>query len=352
MALVQEFSGAADIPNLTNALNDANPSKLTYRGTEHEFSWAYTAQSPPKYYTYAAGTTVFHVVRNPDFKKYKPLSKSDVVVQRKEGGQWKDDPNVTVDQVTHLFEGVAPDGTFLDEAFKLKLILKSNSRLFDEKRVKFTVYENNVLRDKPIYWGRFEVDARLKIVIFMVDGLGHTNAINLLNDTTAPIPQNFQEIFGDAVNRGSAALSALATVTWSNWPGILSGMAPKDHGIVGNAFFERERAPDIDPFDSSGSLNRRTYGRAAKNGLLKDRAKDDAAADQYLQAVKDGLPQGFPCHRPVGILKPGLLLGVKYRLGNKVVSAGLSLAVGKPRLSIDATAQVYGPSNAQVGGLP
>ncbi|MEK7153807.1 MAG: alkaline phosphatase family protein, partial [Patescibacteria group bacterium] len=113
------------------------------------------------------------------------------------------------------------------------------------KRLNLTINKGGF--SAPERLGEFNA-VKLKTVIIGVDGLHHSFLKATIANGATP---TFRRLFKGAINEASPALSALPTVTWCNWPGIFSGMPPKDHGCIGNAFFERERTPTARPFASA-----------------------------------------------------------------------------------------------------
>lgn len=199
---------------------------------------------------YAAGTTVIHQVRGGSFQYIDLNRPVEVVFQVKEDlgtyKRWKiQDPDmdyINIARITPL-RGADP-------GIQLKMKLGKDAWKDGEKQLLITARLKDGDRELPFVCGKFTV-VHLKTVIIAVDGLGHHSIISILKSEQE---SNFRRVFEDAVNRDTPALSALPSITYTNWPGIFGGLAPKDHGILGNSFFEREKAK-AEPFASDGSFD-------------------------------------------------------------------------------------------------
>lgn len=312
MALARDFPEG--IPNLTQAVNRQSPTTLIFREIERDFFWAYTAQSEPNKPKYAAGSTVIHDVRGDVFNNLPFENLTNVVVLRKIDNRWEQQPDDSPDIKILRREPLEKDPSKgLDPGVRIKMQLKRTAMTDPEKKLLFTwssPFEKGP-REFGASLGEFKV-VRLKTVIVTVDGLAHATASELLTlsddngdsfiedqKSVAPI---FKEAFKDAVNRDSPALSALPTVTWTNWTGIFSGQPPRDHGITGNAFFEREQMA-VEPFTSASDSNAgvifsrdKNHGKDAVFGGLNERVKDSAGS-LYDELARLGLGTAVSIHQ-------------------------------------------------------
>ena len=224
---------------------------------------------PPKY---AAGTTVIHQVKGASFQYIDFSHPIEVDVQMKveDSGtsRWEmGDPRIKVEEITPL--RTTP-------GIQVRMRLHKDAWKNGEKQLLITGHHKDGGRELSFTHGKFGkfTVVPLKTVIIAVDGLGHQSIINVLNSEKG---LNFKKIFGKAVNRAEPALSALPTITFTNWPGIFGGLAPKDHGILGNSFFEREKAKDgVEPFFSDG-VSAYVSNFSVARGELNNRVRIEAS---------------------------------------------------------------------------
>lgn len=142
----------------------------------------------------------------------------------------------------------------------------------------------------------------LKTIILAIDGFANESVHDVLDSPNlygeAPYQRvnSFAEIFrrGNTINRDRPALAALPTITWANWPGVFGGGAPRDHGVLGNSFFRRDKWPDSDAYVYTGgkSLFEKIYQQVgvALFGRMDSLAKDDAGSiyDEIALALNKG----------------------------------------------------------------
>ncbi len=235
MAVAREFPSAPS--NVFRADLLPGPIRLSYKGVERSLSWGYTAQSPPVYPKYASGTTVQHWIW--DYSFQFGIDRDQVKVERLVGREWVEDTEIKV-TVEQEVSGPKP-------GVRVKLQIPPSAwRAGRERRCRFFQEHGPGGGPQTFSLGNFEV-VPLRTVIVTVDGLAYDSFAGLLAGKKAPY---FKRVFGEGVDAGKKVLSALPTVTYCNWPGVFSGMPPRDHGIVGNSFFERERR-DVWPFLSA-----------------------------------------------------------------------------------------------------
>jgi hypothetical protein len=211
---------------------------------EHKLGWATTSHSPPRTYSYAAGTEVTHVI---DWDGFGAWVVSDVVPLRKEprgaGFAWIAD----ADNVTVVERSVTNTGA------RVRLRLGKNAWRVRDKGLQFVLRSraNPAITRAPTL-GDYRV-VPLRTVIVGVDGLGRSHA---------PSGATFSALFGDPdAAAQETALSALPTITWCNWAGIMTGAPPARHGILGNSFFSRDltAAPSLFPRRPFNSDTRTTF---------------------------------------------------------------------------------------------
>ncbi len=258
MALATEFP--SDIPNLIQARGVTEPTVLEYKNYIRDFFWVYTTHSPPNYFKYAAGTTVKHEVRGSVFTHLKLNGKSDVEVMTAKNNRQTPDASVEILTIKELSES-DEDG----KGYMIEMRLKKDAAKDTQKHFRFILHDidgdpprgffttataEDIGKIKGVKGsgGHFEA-VSLKTVIVAVDGLAYQSVHELLKGDKS---ESFNYIFKGSANLGKPAYSALPTITFTNWPGVFSGLAPKDHGILGNAFFPRE-IRDATPFASTGS---------------------------------------------------------------------------------------------------
>ncbi len=78
----------------------------------------------------------------------------------------------------------------------------------------------------------------LQTVVLAIDGLAYQTATKLVDAENGS--RYFKQVFEHALGTDQAALSAMPTITWTNWPGVFSGGPPSKHGWLGNSYFPRE----------------------------------------------------------------------------------------------------------------
>lgn len=214
-----------------------------YGKLEHKLGWATTSHSPPRTYSYAAGTEVTHVIAWDGFGAWEV---SDVVPLRKEprgnGFAWVAD----ADNVTVVERSVT------DTEARVRLRLGKNAWRVRDKGLQF--FLRNRAQPTVIHaptLGDYRV-VPLRTVIVGVDGLGSSHA------TSGP---TFARLFSGRGAIKETALSALPTITWCNWAGVMMGRPPAQHGILGNSFFSRDRAaePSVFPRRPFNSDTRITF---------------------------------------------------------------------------------------------
>ena len=229
------IEGPFSAPNIFDVLANEESNILEYDGDESELSWAYTAHSPPNYYKYVTGMKVTHKILSPLFRGYS-LVKAEIESLPSGSTKWIANDYIKVTSSRTVTSGQNTE-------IHLDLDIGTLGTWFGrEKRVVLTLRKKSGTRQVKVnHIGRFEVIPGPRFIIISVDGLAFDAMTSVFDGkgsaTTAP---NFHDVFHDAVNRDKAALSALPTVTWINWSSIFSGQPPKDHGILGNAFFPRD----------------------------------------------------------------------------------------------------------------
>lgn len=297
IALARET--ALEAPNVVNLLARTTPSVFEYRAIRQELDWAFTAQGGRvNHYKYAAGTTVEHQLFSIAFADWEVTSASDLAVERLEGDRWVEDDGAHVEAVSEATP-LPPDvearrpgalqliGTRSREAttdgepgVRIRVSLdplRGPARPGDLRRVRMRIHRSGDSRDVQL--GHFQI-VRLKTVIIGVDGLAFESLNEVLKERNGG--DAFKRLFQDAEHRDRAALSALPSITFTNWPGIFSGQPPRDHGIVGNAYFARERAPEVAPF-ASGLSSGGIQNLGVVRGNLNVHSRNDR------QSVADSL---------------------------------------------------------------
>lgn len=217
---------------------------------------------------YAAGTVVTHRFRDVDLGEWVTRARV-TVLQRGEDGGFGPDPDVEVRHVT--FEGGAPP----EVAVRLRLgrATHRGPRRARRSHKRLRIVGPDGQRFEA---GDFSV-VRLRLVVVGVDGLAYASARDLLQARTgAP---TLRRLFADSPLAEEPALSALPTITMCNWAGILSGLPPGRHGIVGNSFFARER--ETSPFVPEGLA-----GIRAVWGGLGDHARERGSLYDRLAALE------------------------------------------------------------------
>ncbi|MCP4125178.1 MAG: hypothetical protein GY751_25885 [Bacteroidetes bacterium] len=224
---------------------------------------------------YAAGLTVNHRV-NSDSLRYLDMTRPiEVIVQMKvesdSGMRWQlNDPYVEVEKVTPLRDG--------ESGIKVRLRLHKDGWENGKKKLLISGYFKDEERQLTFSSEEFRV-VPLKTIIIAVDGLAYQSISQILQMNEAP---NFSKVFAQAINKDEAALSALPSITFTNWPGVFGGRPPRDHGILGNSFFEREKArgirglPSAEPFASTGSFNP-IENLSVVRGELNERVRIEAS---------------------------------------------------------------------------
>ena len=250
------------IPNVKNVGGAPTLNSLNYRDTvRREISFAVSANCSPVtkrlipavQQSFASGTTLEHRIFDVKFGFHQEsgtfsagLSTEDVVPEiHNESGL---DPIQVLDWEIRdeKCEGVAR------RVLWMKLALPKNSHMAPGAGVK-SIHVRTTGGRVLVYPDNFRA-VPLKVVILAVDGGGYGAVIPAITGS-APSAPNFAGVFQGGVNLEKPALSAFPSITWANWPGIFSGQPPKDHGIMGNAFFELERpgrlpvaSADVDKF--------------------------------------------------------------------------------------------------------
>lgn len=210
-----------DPPNgAINIVAAKKPLVVRHGAAEHKLGWATTQ----RIYAYAAGTEVNHSFEWPEFPgwvvdKVVPLRKE----PRGQGWAWiADQDNVTV--VEHAVTGTTA---------RVKLRLGKNAWQVRDKGLQFFLHSRAapaVIR-APVVSEYKAVP--LRTVIVAVDGLAEPFA------TEGP---TFARLFGGGGGAvRETALSALPTITWCNWAGVMTGVPPARHGVLGNSFFSRDK---------------------------------------------------------------------------------------------------------------
>lgn len=235
----QSYASAWNMFNATLGQTES----IQYRRCRRDLDWAYTTHSPAKYYYYAAGTTSIHICRSPLFSKWTPTSVK--VVESYLGFQFDDD---SIDSPVVSFTPIAAPATGGDPGISVQIKFTKDAMVNAKKKLRVTL--SNGVRTSTEDIGGFGV-TKLKVVIVGVDGLNHESIRAVLVDPNPNTAPTFKKLFAGSVNQNSPALAALPTVTWCNWPGIFSGQPPRDHGCIGNAFFEREKNGSVAPFASA-----------------------------------------------------------------------------------------------------
>ncbi|TFH42085.1 MAG: hypothetical protein E4H01_13990 [Lysobacterales bacterium] len=204
-------------------------------------------------------TTVKHNVYSSAFKNKKDGSREAFGMEMiGNSGFWpggfpyRTDTSVSINGMSEL----APDKSGnLGYCFTLKI--GSNATTPPKKELRLTMVESS----KKFDVGAFAV-TKLKFLIVGVDGLHPESIQDAFKSGKA---RAFTEVFKGAVNENGTVLSALPTITWCNWPGILSGQAPRDHGIIGNSFFEREKDGTMNPCDSACDTSMGPFGNLSED---------------------------------------------------------------------------------------
>jgi probable HAF family extracellular repeat protein len=205
---------------------------VRYRDCRRDFFWAYTAQSPAAYMKYAAGTKVGHRVVSKWFSKNPGLQFEPKIMNYNPG----------------LFGGSDTDGAHIaiggyvviDDSLYVNLDIGRQARTHPRKTFIISYMRNGQTKEERLRDNFMVVGIR--VLILAVDGAGYQHVNDVIESSSTALSKVFVHN-GD--NRGESALAVLPTVTWTNWTGVFSGMAPSDHGIVGNAFFERERGVPV-----------------------------------------------------------------------------------------------------------
>jgi len=229
--------------DVTNVVPSTQALIVRYGQLTQKLGWATTSHSPPRTYSYAAGTEVTHVISWDGFGAWEV---TDVVPLRKEprgnGFAWiADADNVTV---------VERSVTNAEARVRLRLgknawrVRDKGLQFFLRNRAQPTVIHAPTLGDYKV--------VPLRTVIVGVDGLGISHA------TSGP---TFARLFSGRGAVKETALSALPTITWCNWAGVMMGRPPAQHGILGNSFFSRDRAaePSVFPRRPFNSDTRITF---------------------------------------------------------------------------------------------
>ncbi len=203
-----------------NVVASDKPLLVRQGGADHELGWATT----PRIYAYAAGTEVTHVIEWPDFPGWVV---DDVVPLRKEprgqGWAWiADRDNVTV-----------VERTVTGTTARIKLRLGKGAWKVRDKGLQFFLHNRAapaVIRAPVI--GAYKA-VPLRTVVVAVDGLAESFATE---------GATFARLFGGGGGAvRETALSALPTITWCNWAGVMTGVPPAQHGVLGNSFFSRDK---------------------------------------------------------------------------------------------------------------
>jgi len=289
IALAKET--ALDAPNVVNLLARTTPSVFEYRAIRQELDWAFTAQrGRVNHFKYAAGTTVEHQLFSTAFTDWEVASTSDLAIERFDGSGWVLDDAVSVEAVESA-DPLAPDiearrpgavqliststssvATDGEPGVRIRIGLDKRSGPLqpgDLRRVRMRIHRAGDSREVRL--GHFQV-VRLKTVIIGVDGFAFASLNEVLKGSSGG--DAFKRLFQDAEHRDRPALSALPSITFTNWPGIFSGQPPRDHGIVGNAYFARERAPEVRPF-ASGLASGGTQNLGVVRGNLNAHSRND-----------------------------------------------------------------------------
>lgn len=137
-------------------------------------------------------------------------------------------------------------------------------RVWPDKRMGFETMEFAAEAGRVAFKKALEITP-LRVVVFAIDG-GQYAALDQAyrEGVTVPDPgdpgkivveraEAFQKLFGagyeHAVNL-SPALDVMPSITWANWPTIVTGLPPRTTGIMGNSFFARD-IPGLDPIGSA-----------------------------------------------------------------------------------------------------
>ncbi|MEM9325022.1 MAG: alkaline phosphatase family protein [Bacteroidota bacterium] len=256
-----------DIPEIPNLIRANDKIKMQYGNTEETYHVNFTAHSPPNYYKYAAGTTVKH---NAIFVNYPGWEEEELLLEEydHESKTWQIDLASSIEEakVTSINN---------NQYLQMVIALDSTSYRRPPKRVRgiFKMGEEHI----EVVFASFEV-CPLKTVIIAVDGFAYNSVMGVLS-SAGKNGENLRDLFKDAKNREEPALSALPTVTWTNWPGIFSGMAPRDHGITGNSFFEREQSNrSVQPFNSGETAQSKIHALQASTGVFNRKVKKGAGS--------------------------------------------------------------------------
>ncbi len=256
----------SEISNLFN-INNLGEIDIKYKNKKEKLSFNYTAHSPPNYYKYAAGTTVKHrIVDNVAFSEWDVIAAE---AQYKGGLGWRKDTYITAKQ-NMVLEQLGGR----KHALTIELTLDRRADVFPKKRILLTLKKGK--RELKVGMGAFEV-TKLKTMMITVDGFAYSSAVGILDDGNSANAPTFKRIFNNAFNQYSPALSALPTITWTNWTGIFSTMPPKDHGVTGNSFFERERGT-AKPTNSASSNYDKLDGLKVASGYLNRFAKTSSGS--------------------------------------------------------------------------
>ena len=237
------------LPNVWNVVTNATDTVATFQGTERNLGWAYTANSPAIQYRYASGTTVMHHVYLS--QKFDNLQASELVLppwifNAKESAAA---PNPVKSYGLTLKQTAS--GRWQNVLWlKMELPKGFHTQVGKSKHVQITYKFAAGKIQQDMLDDNFEA-VPLKVVICAIDGAAYESVRGAISGGRAP---NLAKVFGDAINLERPALSAMPTVTFCNWPGVFSGQPPKDTGILGNAFFERDLAgvnPPAFPYASA-----------------------------------------------------------------------------------------------------
>ena len=204
-------------------------------------------------YYYAAGTIVTRYERlgGPDAVDFsKPITGEPYYYENTvdKTGE-KDKENIRIIEIKPHFD--PHPGVLIKMKFRRRSYIKPIKRIHYTAHFKKTDENGNVfyeLSTKPGH--QFNV-MPISIIIIAVDGLGYKSIHNIFNSGKKSA---FKRIFENSINKNKVVLSPMPTITFTCWPGIFGGHAPKDHGILGNSFFARD-IKKANPFNSDGSAS-------------------------------------------------------------------------------------------------
>jgi predicted AlkP superfamily pyrophosphatase or phosphodiesterase len=272
--------------NLVNLRTATTPMPVSYGGMSKGLHWAFTANSKATQYKFASGTTVDHWV-------YSDVFDADPA------------PSISAVNVLNSDNSPASRGTFNvsptlvspaplsghTRGLKLTIVIPQGAHRPSASATKdldivYRASGSNEDQHLPLRQNFAVVP--LKIVVCAIDGAGYstvTDVVSLPDSSNAP--RYFNRAFGKALQAdpstrlNNVVLSMLPTITFCNWPSILSGRSPKDTGITGNSFFDRDNTNNSKKvFMGRGTRSdSNSYGYTVVSGHLDEWARSVAPGD-------------------------------------------------------------------------